>query len=261
LASPRHQPLRNECQVGILLQLSNAAWEIPNRNVYNPKEQPLGFGLTSLEDGKWLVEQNERGHKVNFEFVASGSKAVGIPSANSGSVAGAIDYFSSQGLTVDSRLKPEISAPGGSFLPTYPTSEGGTSTLPASPLSTSQRTEAAPKFPAMPATRPTTSSPPAASPSLIMMEAALWHAGIVDAFKVITYKTSITPAVINLNDTDHFQGTHEIKIDNRGNETVEYNIVHDAGSTISTEPASDPVVAFPPIPYSSNEGEVATVKF
>ncbi|KAK1461274.1 peptidase, partial [Colletotrichum melonis] len=32
-------------------------------------------------------------------------------------------------------------------------------------------------------------------------------------------------------------------------------------STISTEPASDPVVTFPPIPYSSNEGEVATVKF
>ncbi|KAK1517097.1 peptidase [Colletotrichum costaricense] len=73
----------------------DAAWEIPNRNVYNPKEQPLGFGLTSLEDGKWLVQQNERGHKVSFEFVANGSKAVGIPSANSGSVAGAIDYFSS----------------------------------------------------------------------------------------------------------------------------------------------------------------------
>ncbi|KAK1461273.1 peptidase [Colletotrichum melonis] len=45
----------------------DAAWEIPNRNVYNPKEQPLGFGLTSLEDGKWLVQQNERGHK-NFNI-------------------------------------------------------------------------------------------------------------------------------------------------------------------------------------------------
>ncbi|KAK1622886.1 hypothetical protein BDP81DRAFT_140673 [Colletotrichum phormii] len=40
-----------------------------------------------------------------------------------------------------------------------------------------------------------------------------------------------------------------------------YNIVHEAGSTIITKPDSDPVVAFPPVPYSSTEGELATVKF
>lgn len=86
-------------------------------------------------------------------------------------------------------------------------------------------------------------------------------AGLVDAFKVITYKTSVTPAVLNLNDTDHFQATHEIKIENKGSEAVTYHIVHEAGSTIITKPGADHVVAFPPVPYSSNEGELATVKF
>lgn len=52
---------------------------------------------------------------MDFDFVANGGKAVGIPGANSESIAGAIDYFSSWGLTVDGRLKPEISAPGKSF--------------------------------------------------------------------------------------------------------------------------------------------------
>ncbi|KAK0377580.1 pyrolysin [Colletotrichum limetticola] len=137
----------------------DAAWEIPNRNVYNPKEQPLGFGLTSLEDGKWLVQQNERGHK-NFNI--AGVAAL---------------YFSANGG------RSKISSNAGDSAHHLIASSG----KPSTPL------------------------------------------------KVITYKTSITPAVINLNDTDH--------------------------STISTEPASDPVVAFPPIPYSSNEGEVATVKF
>ncbi|KAL0777455.1 hypothetical protein CaCOL14_006973 [Colletotrichum acutatum] len=188
----------------------DAAWGIPDRSVYNPEEQLLGFGLISQEDGKWLVRQNERGRKVDFDFVANGGKAVGNTGVNS------------------DRLKPEISAPGGSILSTYLTSEGGWAVLSGTSMATPYRMAAAPTSPTMPATRPAASSPQVASQSLIMMEAALWRAGIVDAFKVITYKTTITPAVINLNDTDNFRGTHEIKIENRWNETV---------ATLFTKPA------------------------
>ncbi|UQC79109.1 peptidase [Colletotrichum lupini] len=226
----------------------DAAWEIPNRNVYNPKEQPLGFGLTSLEDDKWLVQQNERGHKVSFEFVANGSKAVGIPSANSGSVAAPGKLSSSRHLAVQTfRILPNPHIRW--FLSSHVSDIRGWNFNIAG--------VAALYFSANGGRSKISSNAGDSAHHLI----ASSDAGIVDAFKFITYKTSITPAVINLNDTDHFQGTHEIKIDNRGNETVEYNIVHEAGSTISTEPASDPVVAFPPIPYSSNKGEVAMVKF
>ncbi|KAK1516658.1 peptidase [Colletotrichum paranaense] len=121
----------------------DAAWEIPNRNVYNPKEQPLGSVL------------RPRSQLLNFNI--AGVAAL---------------YFSAN---------------------------GGRSKI------SSNASDSA-------------------------------HHLIASSGKpVITYKTSITSAVINLNDTDH--------------------------SIISTEPASDPVVTFPPIPYSSNEGEVATVKF
>ncbi|KAK1727104.1 peptidase S8/S53 domain-containing protein [Colletotrichum acutatum] len=199
----------------------DAAWGIPDRSVYNPEEQLLGFGLISQEDGKWLVRQNERGRKVDFDFVANGGKAVGNTGVNS------------------DRLKPEISAPGGSILSTYLTSEGGWAVLSGTSMATPYRMAAAPTSPTMPATRPAASSPQVASQSLIMMEAALWRAGIVDAFKVITYKTTITPAMER----------------DRG------NIIHEAGSTICTKPDSDPVIALPPVPYSSNGAGLATVKF
>lgn len=86
-------------------------------------------------------------------------------------------------------------------------------------------------------------------------------AGIVDAFKVLTYKTSVTPAVLHLNDTDHFQPTHEVRIENKGDKPVTYHIAHEAGSTIITKPNGDAEVSFPPVPYTSGEGELATVTF
>ncbi|KAI8263651.1 Minor extracellular protease vpr [Colletotrichum sp. SAR11_239] len=254
----------------------NAPWEIPNRGVYNPEEQPLGFGLISYEDGQWLVKQQELGRKVDFEFVASGGQAVGIPGVNSESIAGAIDFFSSWGLTVDGRLKPEISAPGGSILSTYLTSEGGWAILSGTSMATPYIAGVAALYFSANGGRAsiadagntahhliTSSGNPVAhhDGSGSLAPIPMQGAGLVDAFKVITYKTSITPAVLNLNDTDHFQGTHEVTIQNRGNETVTYYIAHQAGSTVTTKPDGDPVVAFPPVPYSSKEEELATVTF
>lgn len=57
----------------------------------------------------WLLEQNDKGLTVTYEFKKEG-KAVSIP----GGVTrpGSADYFSSWGPTLDARIKPEICAPG-----------------------------------------------------------------------------------------------------------------------------------------------------
>ena len=82
----------------------------------------------------------------------------------------------------------------------------------------------------------------------------------MDAFKVVQYGTSVSPANVNLNDTTHFLGTHTIQISNSGSESITYLISHEAGITISTKAQGDAWVSLDP-PYSTDEGDVATVSF
>lgn len=64
-------------------------------------------------------------------------------------------------------------------------------------------------------------------------------AGLVDAQKVLEYVTSVSPANVNLNDTTHFVGTHEIVVTNGGSKTVTYHIFHNAGATTQTKDAKN----------------------
>lgn len=59
-------------------------------------------------------------------------------------------------------------------------------------------------------------------------------AGLVDALKVVSYNTSIAPATISLNDTDHFTGQHTITISNDGPGPVTYSIGHESGPASMT---------------------------
>lgn len=53
--------------------------------------------------------------------------------------------------------------------------------------------------------------------------------GLVDALKVIQYTTSISPSVLHLNDTDHYNPTHTVTIKNSGTQEVTYTLTHEAG--------------------------------
>ncbi|KAF4783057.1 pyrolysin [Colletotrichum scovillei] len=173
------------------------------------------------------------GSKVDSDFVANnGGKAVGILGANFKSIA------------VDSRLKPEVVP----FFSAYLTSEGGKVVLPGTSMPTAYIAGVIALYFSANGGRSNSAISAGDSAHQLILS-------------VMTYKTSITPAVINLNDTDHFQGTHEIRIENRENEIVTYNIIHEVGSTISTKADSGPVVGLPLLPYSSNGAELATVKF
>jgi hypothetical protein len=67
------------------------------------------FAVAALnyEDGIWLEEQDEAGHKIEFIFDYNPADALGV---EDGSVK--MNEFSSWGSTLDGRMKPEISAPG-----------------------------------------------------------------------------------------------------------------------------------------------------
>lgn len=57
----------------------------------------------------WLLEKHEKGLEITYEFFNEG-RAVSVPGGITR--AGAADYYSSWGPTLDARIKPEICAPG-----------------------------------------------------------------------------------------------------------------------------------------------------
>lgn len=80
----------------------------------------------------------------------------------------------------------------------------------------------------------------------------------MDALKVVEYDTTVVPANLNLNDTVHFQSTHDIQVINDGDETVVYEISHDAGITVLSRPQGTAWIAINP-PYLSEEDDIAKV--
>ncbi|VUC21572.1 unnamed protein product [Clonostachys rosea] len=250
-----------------------ADWEIPARAYYDPERQPKGFGLISYEDGDWIVSQHEQGHNVTFDFVNDNAPVgVGIE----GYAVGRINDFTSRGPTLDSRLKPEISAPGGSIFSTFPLGSGGWSTLSGTSMATPYISGVAALFFGSRGGRAALGDEGAlvAHRRIVASGKPIYHydgsdnlasvtqqgSGLVDAIKVIEYGTSIEPVILNLNDTDHFSSFHSIKITNSGNESVNYKLNHHPGITIHTKPQANAWVGNDP-PYSTNEGSIATVEF
>lgn len=101
---------------------------------------------------------------------------------------------------------------------------------------------------------------PATSTNLVFSSVVHQGAGLVDAFKVVGYSTTVSPATLNLNDTDHFQSTHEVQVTNAGDESVTYQFYHEAGTTIFSKGAGDAWISLSP-PYATDESNVATVDF
>lgn len=217
------------------------------------------------------MSQVEGGYDVTFEFIHN-NQAISIP--RSGFAGGRINDFSSWGPTLDARMKPEISAPGGSILSTWPVSSGSWATYSgtsmASPYiagvgalffgSRGGRSALGPKAAQTAVERIIASgrlvqhNDGTSNPASIVRQGA----GIVDAASVILSGTSVSPANLNLNDTVHFKPSHEVVLTNSNDETVTYKVTHEAGITIHTKGNRDAWVSNEPS-YSSDEGEVATV--
>ncbi|KAL7416740.1 peptidase S8/S53 domain-containing protein [Mrakia frigida] len=154
------------------------------------------------------------------------------PNLNTG---GLVSDFTSYGLTADSYVKPQIGAPGGAILSTYPVAKGSYAVLDGTSMAAPFVSGVVSLFIAtnghvnphtIQAILQSTSRPIATSVGGTELNTvAQQGAGLVDAFTaVLGSKTVITPSEIALNDTEHALTSVTIKISNAGSKSKTFSL-------------------------------------
>jgi hypothetical protein len=197
---------------------------------------------------------------------------VAVP--KSGYVGGRINDYSSWGPTLDGRMKPEVSAPGGTILSTYPVSKGSWAVLSGTSMAAPYMAGVGALFFSSRGGREALGgdSVKVARDRVIASARSIKHndgsgneasvgkqgAGLIDVQKIIESGTTISPAYLELNDTVHFSGSHEVVLTNSNDDSVTYKLTHQPGITTFTFTSSNAWVALEP-KYSTAEDDVAKV--
>lgn len=249
-----------------------------------------GFTATiSQEAGEALVQAIAEGGSVVADFsTLSDDYFVGM--INSAGTGGLPNYYTSWGPLYDLTIKPDISAPGGDILSTYPTDTyavlSGTSM--ATPYIAGVAAlyigyyggrKTNPNFSASELTMRIIAS----GQSLAYFDGtsltnygmyapvAQVGTGIINASNVLDFTTSLSYGKFALNDTRHFNSSHSVDITNGAEESVTYTYGVQAAAGLETyisgefvdlfglsPTVMDPSVALPDS-ITLGSGETATV--
>ncbi|ELU36403.1 pyrolysin [Rhizoctonia solani AG-1 IA] len=207
-----------------------------------PLEQ-LDFGnataaLITQQDGIYLVQQAITAN----ETISFSNMPWNYPVAGGGLV----NAFSTYGPTNDMYLKPQLSAPGGRILSTYPVKLGsykidsGTSaSTPFVAGASALLLQARGRSPEV-AKSAISIFQNAATPvklnktSSLLETAAHQGAGLIQVYDAIKNVGSMTPSELLLNDTAYFKKSHKLTIKNNGKSIVTYDLTHVSAGTAST---------------------------
>ncbi|EUC63183.1 minor extracellular protease vpr protein [Rhizoctonia solani AG-3 Rhs1AP] len=212
--------------------------------IYDAADQPLDqldFGnataaLITQQDGIYLVQQAiPQNQTISFPNTPWNSPVAG---------GGIVNAFSTYGPTNDMYLKPQISAPGGKILSTYPVKLG-------SYRIDSGTSQAAPFVAGSAAlllqARGKTAAKSAASmfqnaavpvkfnkTSSLLETASHQGAGLIQVYDAIKNAGSMTPSELLLNDTANFKQLQKLTINNTGKRAVTYELTHVPAGTANT---------------------------
>ncbi|RPB04488.1 subtilisin-like protein [Choiromyces venosus 120613-1] len=210
----------------------------------------LGYAMITQQDGEFIVEQIANGGNVTVNFPHE-LQGVGVSNTLTGRK---MSPFTSWGPSFEAQIKSEIGAPGGYIYSTIPLKQGsyavfsGTSMAP--PYIAGIATLYMGKF----GSRQKLGYAGVLELKTRMMASGTlvnWNddtktdpkrlapvpqqdAGYVNALKVLTYKTTLSPGKLELNDTANFQPEHTITIQNSGQQEVIYTFSHEVAGTVNT---------------------------
>ncbi|KAF9996733.1 hypothetical protein BGZ79_009548 [Entomortierella chlamydospora] len=184
---------------------------------------------------------------------------------------GAPSGFSSYGVDGDLRSKPDIAAPGGNILSTYPLKQGGYALLSGTSMATPyivgsyalymQGKNAKPRgdLVRMMFKNTVTIYQNSTTPSSngTYASAVKQGAGLINVLRSLTTTAYITPDHINLLDSTNFVSSTTITIRNFGNDTEVYSLTHIPADALNSYPSGNSF----PLPTPLVEADHATVNF
>ncbi|KAF9282520.1 hypothetical protein BGZ68_005931 [Mortierella alpina] len=175
--------------------------------------------------------------------------------------------FSSFGLDGDLRSKPDIAAPGGNILSTYPLAKGGYSVLSGTSMATPyvagshalymQAKHAKPRGDEIRKVFKNTATISKNYGSKSFTSVAKQGGGLINVLRAIETTSSITPDHIDLLDTNHLHKTVKITLKNNGKHTETYTLTHVPADALNSYPKGNSF----PLPTPLIEADYASVSF
>ncbi|KAG0323743.1 hypothetical protein BGZ99_002543 [Dissophora globulifera] len=180
---------------------------------------------------------------------------------------GAPSDFTSHGLDGELRSKPDIAAPGGNILSTYPLAKGGYALLSGTSMATPyvsgshalyiQAKHTKRRGDEIRAVFKNTATRTTNVGSKSLSSVARQGAGLINVLNAILTTASISPDHIDLLDTNHLLKTTTIVITNSGQTTETFTLSHIPADALNSYPTHNSF----PLPTPIIEADYATVSF
>ncbi|OAQ27343.1 subtilisin-like protein [Linnemannia elongata AG-77] len=172
-------------------------------------------------------------------FTWGGAATIEFPNPDGGGPSS----FSSYGLDGELRSKPDVGAPGGKILSSYPIAQGGYSVLSGTSMATPYVVGANALYMESKRAKPlgadirkvfkNTATFSRGPNSMIVDSALKQGAGLINVLNAVRTTSSITPDHIDLLDTVNFKRTTDITITNSGATAETYTLSHVAADTLN----------------------------
>lgn len=228
--------------------------------------------MVSQDQGIAWVEALNAGEDVYLDVIDPSYTGYFFESSTNDVTGGYASTYTSWGPTWDVDFYPDVGAPGGNILSTYPLSQGGYAILSGTSMATPIL---AAIYALVGQVRGTFDPTTLGNIITTTAKSQLWNdgtttysslapapqqgPGLVQAYDAAFATTLLSPASISFNDTDHFVSSSSFAIENTGTETVTYTISHVAALTVYTlDDTGDLWPAYFPNPTAD---EAATLSF
>jgi hypothetical protein len=221
--------------------------------------------MISSEDGAYLLQKFIAGQPPKISFPQDGG-AGSIPAPTGGLVS----TFSTYGPTFDAYMKPALGAPGGGIVSTWPLSLGGWAIESGTSMATPYMAGVSALLLGYKGRNGNVSLaarhifqstaniiPSSKDDGALYQTASQQGAGLVDAYKALTYTTIVTPGQLLLNDTAYFNGKQTITVTNGSKNTVTYKLSHTPAGTAHTLINDSIQPALYPVPLTADFASVS----